>query len=186
LENKQTHDYVVHENKQLLTYHPFEIDMSFVLNTIKQEGLKLCIEQRIAKQQSDNKRKAKYEMRNFCEQYEILPMAPSQRNHIKHNNDKYQKRKFWKKSKNFKPNEYYNKNKRFVKNSNKHYKKHDNKKFDKKKIKYFKCNKYGHFANDCKVKQKINQLQINDKEKEDLYKILELRNIDGENDIYIP
>ena len=37
------------------------------------------------------------------------------------------------------------------------------KKHDKKKIKCFKCNKYGHFANDCKVKQKINQLQINDK-----------------------
>ena len=35
----------------------------------------------------------------------------------------------------------------------------------------------------CKVKQKINQLQINDKEKEDLYKILELRNTDSENDL---
>ena len=111
-------------------------------------------------------------MRNFCEQYEILPMAPTQRNHIKHNNDKYQKRKFWKKSKNFKPNEYYNKNKRFVKNSNKHYKKHDNKKFEKKKIKCFKCDKYGHFANDCKIKQKINQLQINDKEKKPCIKFL--------------
>jgi hypothetical protein len=38
-----------------------------IISTIKQEGLKMCIEQRIAKQQSDNKRKAKYEMRNFCE-----------------------------------------------------------------------------------------------------------------------
>ena len=122
-------------------------------------------------------------MGNFCEQYRILPMAPSQRNHVKHKNEKYNKRKFWKKSKNFQPNEYYNKNKRFAKKPNKHYKKHDNKKFDKKKIKCFKCNKYGHFANDCEVKQKINQLQINDKEKEDLYKILELRNTDSENDI---
>ena len=34
------------------------------------------------------------------------------------------------------------------------------------------CGKYGHFANDCKVKQKINQLQINDKEKEELYNLL--------------
>ena len=143
----------------------------------------MCIEQRIAKQQNDNKRKAKYEMRNFCEQYRILPMAPSQRNHVKHKREKYDKQKFRKKSKNFQPNEYYNKNKRFNKKSNKHYKKHDNKKFDKKKVKCFKCNKYGHFANDCEVKQKINQLQINDKEKEDLYKILELRNTDSENDI---
>ena len=122
-------------------------------------------------------------MGNFYEQYGILLMAPSQRNHVKHKNEKYNKRKFWKKNKNFQPNEYYNKNKRFAKKPNKHYKKHDNKKFDKKKIKCFKCDKYSHFANDCKVKQKINQLQINDKEKEDLYKLLELKNTDSENDI---
>jgi hypothetical protein len=36
-----------------------------IISTIKQEGLKMCIEQRISKQQNDNKRKAKYEMRNF-------------------------------------------------------------------------------------------------------------------------
>ena len=78
-------------------------------------------------------------MGNFCEQYGILPMAPSQRNHIKHRNEKHHKQSFWKKQKSFKPNEYYNINKRFVKKPNKHYKKHDNKKFDKKKIKCFKC-----------------------------------------------
>jgi hypothetical protein len=73
--------------------------------------------------------------------------------------------------------------KNLLKKSNKHHKKYDNKKFDKKKIKCFKCKKYGHFANNCKVKQKINQLQIDDKEKEDLYKILELRNTNSENNI---
>ena len=93
------------------------------------------------------------------------------------------KEDFGRKEKKFQPNEYYNKNKRFSKKSNKHYKKYDNKKFDKKKTKCFKCGKYCHFANDCKVKQKINQLQINDKEKEDLYKFLELRNTDSEIEI---
>jgi hypothetical protein len=111
-------------------------------------------------------------------------MAFSQKKHIKHKREKYDKQqRFWKKRKNFQPNEYYNKNKRFSKKSNKHYKKYDNKKFDKKKTKCFKCGKYGHFANDCKVKQKINQLQINDKEKEELYKLLELRNTDSETEI---
>jgi hypothetical protein len=51
----------------------------------------MCIEQRIAKQQYDNKRKAKYEMRNFCEQYGILSIAPSQRKYIKHKKEKYNK-----------------------------------------------------------------------------------------------
>jgi hypothetical protein len=155
-----------------------------IISTIKQEGLKMCIEQRIAKQQYDNKRKAKYEMGNFCEQYGILSVAPSQRKYIKHKKEKYNKQgRIWKKKKNFQPNEYYNKNKKFSKKSNKNYKRYDNKKFDKKKTKCFKCGKYGHFANDCKVKQKITQLQINDKEKEELYNLLELRNTDSENEI---
>jgi hypothetical protein len=72
----------------------------------------MCIEQKIAKQQSDNKRKTKYEMGNFYEQYGILPIAPSQRNHNKHRIDKHQKRSFWKKHKNFEPSEYYNKKKK--------------------------------------------------------------------------
>ena len=40
-----------------------------IISIIKQEGLKMCIEHRISKQLNDNKRKAKYEMGNFCEQY---------------------------------------------------------------------------------------------------------------------
>jgi hypothetical protein len=64
-----------------------------IISTIKQEGLKMCIEQRIAKQQSDNKRKAKYEMGNFSEQYGIFPMAPSQRKYVKHKKEKYDKQR---------------------------------------------------------------------------------------------
>jgi hypothetical protein len=112
---------------------------------------------------------------------EFFPWLLHKGNMLKHKKEKYDKqRKIWKKRKNFQPNEHYNKNKRFSKKSNKKY---DNKKFDKKKTKCFKCGKYGHYANDCKVKQKINQLQINDKEKEELYNLLELKNTDSENEI---
>jgi hypothetical protein len=64
-----------------------------IISTIKQEGLKMCIEQKIAKQQNDNKRNVKYEMRNFYEQYGILSIAPSQKKHIKHRIEKYKKLK---------------------------------------------------------------------------------------------
>ena len=50
-----------------------------IISITKQEGLKMCIEQRIAKQQ----------MGNFYEQYGILPIAPSQRSHIKHRNENF-------------------------------------------------------------------------------------------------
>ena len=71
----------------------------------------------------------------------------------------------------------------FYKKPRKNYKDKKHDKFDKRKIKCFKCNKYGHFANNCQVKQKINQLITNNKEREDLYKILELRNTDSEDNI---
>ncbi|CAL9004301.1 unnamed protein product, partial [Prunus brigantina] len=47
---------------------------------------------------------------------------------------------------------------------------------DKSKVKCFKCQKYGHYANDCKVKDTIRQLKITDEEKDNLIKVLELRN----------
>ena len=53
---------------------------------------------------------------------------------------------------------------------------------DKSKIKCFKCNKYGHFTNDCKIKNTIKQLKIRNKEQENLIRILEIRNTDSEND----
>jgi hypothetical protein len=63
-----------------------------IISTIKQEGLKMCIEHRIIKQLNDNKRKAKYETGNLCEQYEILPIE----------SNKYHKRSFHK-NKSFQP-----------------------------------------------------------------------------------
>ena len=92
-----------------------------------------------------------------------------------------EKKSFNKHNKNFEPSDYY---KKLKKKPTKHYKKFNNKKTtDKRKIKCFKCEKYGHFVNNCKVKQKINQLQINVKEREDFYKILEWKNTDNEKDI---
>jgi hypothetical protein len=50
------------------------------------------------------------------------------------------------------------------------------------KVKYFECKKAGHYKKECKVKDKINQLKFSNREKEDLYKILERRDTDSSAD----
>ena len=40
--------------------------------------------EKLLKHQLKNKRKAKYEMRNFCEQYGLSPIAPSKQKGKKH------------------------------------------------------------------------------------------------------
>jgi hypothetical protein len=72
----------------------------------------MCIDMKISNQANKDKRKAKYEMGNFCEQYGLPSVAPSRRHktHKSHNYKNYDKRfkKFKKRS--FEPNEYYKKN----------------------------------------------------------------------------
>ena len=63
-------------------------------------------------------------------------------------------------------------------------KKYFSKKYDKQrsgKGKCFNCSKPGHFSKDChqklgKLKNKFNMLNIDDKEQEELFKILESNN----------
>ncbi|KAI5335122.1 hypothetical protein L3X38_025255 [Prunus dulcis] len=76
-----------------------------------------------------------------------------------------------------KKNEYYKKRKFSPK---KNWSKHpDSKKSrpkkDKSKVKCFKCQKFGHYAAECKVKDVIRQLQITEEERNKLIQVLELR-----------
>ena len=48
-----------------------------ILSTIKKLGINMCNDEKLLKYQLQNKRKAKYEMGNFCEQYGLPPIAPS-------------------------------------------------------------------------------------------------------------
>ena len=48
-----------------------------ILSTIKKLGINMCNDEKLYKHQLKNKRKAKYEMDNFCEQYGLPPIAPS-------------------------------------------------------------------------------------------------------------
>ena len=48
-----------------------------ILNTIKTLGINMCNDEKLLKHQLKNKRKTKYEMDNFYEQYGLPPIAPS-------------------------------------------------------------------------------------------------------------
>ena len=82
-----------------------------ILSTIKKLGINTCNDEKLLKYQLKNKRKAKYEIGNFCEQYGLPPIAPSRQKGKKH--DKSHKNYNHKKYKtNFvKPNDFYAKKK---------------------------------------------------------------------------
>jgi hypothetical protein len=56
-----------------------------LVSIIQKEGLKMCIDMKISNTANKDKRKAKYEMGNFCEQYGLPSVAPSRR-HKPHKN----------------------------------------------------------------------------------------------------
>ena len=55
-----------------------------ILSTIKKLGINMCNDEKLLQHQLKNKKKAKYEMGNFCEQYGLPPLAPSRQKEKKH------------------------------------------------------------------------------------------------------
>ena len=149
-----------------------------ILSTIKKLGINMCNDEKLLKYQLQNKRKAKFEMSNFCEQYGLPPTAPSRQKEKKHDkiHKNYSHKKYIKYKNNsvnpVKPNDFYAK------------KKNISKKYDKqrsRKGKCFNCGKPGHFSKHCnqkpsKLKNKFNMLKIDDKDQEELFRILESKN----------
>ena len=137
-----------------------------ILSTIKKLCINMCNDE-LLKRQLKYKRKAKYEMDNFCEQYGLPPVAPSRQKGKKH--DKSHKNYNHKKIKNTKTTLL-----TVVKVNYSH-------KQRSGKGKYVNCGKPGYFSKDCKqklgkLKNKFNTLNIDDKDQEELFRILELNN----------
>ena len=62
-----------------------------LFSTVKKLGIKMCIDQKMIRQQLKNAKKAKYEIGNFCEQFGLPPIAPSRKH--KKKSDKFFKKK---------------------------------------------------------------------------------------------
>ena len=55
-----------------------------IFSAIKKPGINMCNDEKLLKYQLQTKKKAKYEMRNFCEQYDLPPIAHSKQKGKKH------------------------------------------------------------------------------------------------------
>jgi len=112
-----------------------------IISAIQKEGLKMCIDMKISNQANKDKKKAKYEMGNFCEQYGLPSVAPSKKHKKSRKHEEYRKhKKMYKrfKRRSFEPNDFYKKDKRKPKKRFK--------RFKNNKDGCYKCGKSGHFA----------------------------------------
>jgi hypothetical protein len=140
-----------------------------IISVIQKEGLKMCIDMKISNQANKDKKKAKYEMGNFCEQYGLPSVVPSKKHKKSRKHEEYRKHKkrFKRfKTRSFEPNEFYKKDKRKPKKI----------RFKNNKDGCYKCGKSGHFAKDYKAKETIKQLKVSNEEKENLIRMLEIQN----------
>jgi hypothetical protein len=120
----------------------------------------MCIDMKISNTANKDKRKAKYEIGNFCEQYGLTPVAPSRRHKTHNHHDKPHKRFKSFKKRRFESNEVFYKKPEHKSRSR------FNKPKQRSKSGCYKCGKKGHFAVDCKAKNTIKQLQISNEDKE--------------------
>ena len=85
-----------------------------IFSAIKKLGIKIYNNEKLLKYYLQNKKKAKYEMGNFCEQYGLPPIAPSRQKRKKHDKShkNYSHKKYKKYKSNFvKPNDFHAKKK---------------------------------------------------------------------------
>ena len=147
-----------------------------ISSMIRSEGMKMCRDLKIQSQAS--KSKAKYEVGNFCTQYDLPSVIPKRKSKFKEkgSSKKSHRRrtaaKYYRKQK-FKADDFYKKGKS----------KSTGKPISKASRKCFNCGKRGHFRKECtkKAKALINNLGSDQTSKDEIFKLLELDHSESES-----
>lgn len=166
-----------------------ELTYGNIISTINQVGMKMCVDLKIGKSIQADRKNAKYELGNFCEQYGLASVPPSRQ--VKRSHDKRfsKSRHYSRKRNSFRNNdEFYSKRKftprksKWSKGYSKGYRqsKQGQKKTDKSKVRCYKCKRQGHYANECKVKDTVKQLKLANEDEAKLIKVLELANTESD------
>ncbi|XP_075099434.1 uncharacterized protein LOC142176212 [Nicotiana tabacum] len=123
-----------------------------------QEGLALCNEIKLNQQINKHHLIERQQLCEFCEQFAID--IPSNRKKS-HNKKDFKKKKGWTEKRYERTQRrkaFHKARKGFIRSKNPQA--------------YYKCGRISHFAKDCKIKDKIKDLDLNDNIKDSLYKIL--------------
>ncbi|XP_055824317.1 uncharacterized protein LOC129892794 [Solanum dulcamara] len=139
-----------------------------IISVCTQEGLNVCNEIKMNYHIKKNRLNEKQQLGEFCDQFAFDMPITARKGKVYPS-----KEKFYKKSRKVKRRELSKADlKELPKKYRKMYKRKVGKKDYKKNVKCHKCGRYGHYANECKTQKKIKALDLDDKLKDSLCKIL--------------
>ncbi|RDY03799.1 hypothetical protein CR513_12569, partial [Mucuna pruriens] len=130
-------------------------------NIIVETGIQVCTDFKLQNKIKKESTSSKRELGTFCNQYEVEPMRTPSACHKK---KQKQERSYNRSYKQYRRSTYKrkrvsNKNQNPIVENKQRFNKKQRHKNIKREVKCWRCGKVGHYANKCRVMQKINQLE---------------------------